>query len=230
MLVSHKYKFIFFKTVKTASSSVFEFFTPFCLPKNINYNQKDYLQDKYLGFYNTGIIGNPNYKHRAKRRHVYCRKVKKILDNIDSDIWNNYFKFCVVRNPWDLCVSRYFYHYKEKFVKSNFKKMIEDMDSLIANKTKVLFALGSPKRLYKINNKYICDYHIKYEELKNGIIEVCNKCGIKDYDLNNLPNFKSGFRDKSVHYSEYYDDYLKKLVEKMYEDDIKKFNYKFESK
>lgn len=238
MLVSHKYQFIFLKTIKTASSSVFDFFTPFCLPakKLKKENDDHYLKDKYIGFYKTGIVGNFEEKIHAKKRHVSCSEVKKILDNIDTKIWNTYFKFCVVRNPWDLCVSRFFWieialkkNDLTKNVRLKFKDMIEKAYDTFKNKNKdKYFAIEKPEEIYKLDGKYICDFHIKYENLKDDIKTVCEKCNIENYDLKNLLNLKSGIRDKSIHYSYYYNDYLKNIVAEIYKDDIEKFNYTFE--
>lgn len=221
MLISHKYKFIFFKTIKTASSSVFTFFTPFCLPPEKNFKHESYLNLDYLGCYDTGIVGNSNAKQMHDKMHVSCVKARQIVNKINKKIWKEYFKFCVVRNPWDLCVSKYFWIKREnKKDNLNFKEMIKCLDDGV-NK------INTRQNLYKIKNNYICNYHIKYESLIEGIKEVCNICKINDYDLDNLTNQKSTYRDHSINYKEFYDSETKDIVYKIYADDIKKFNYDF---
>jgi len=222
MLVSYKYKFIFFKTIKTASSSVFTFFTPYCLPSNHEFKYENELNDNHLGFWKTGIVGNALSIRNETKRHVPCYKAKNILNKIDKKIWNNYFKFCVVRNPWDLCVSYFFYRKRDGINRDNsFEEMIEKLDDGI-NK------INTRQDLYKLNGKYVCNFYIKFENLKNGLIKVCDICNIKDYDLNNLTNNKSNYRDRSIHYSNFYNNKTKDKVASLYADDIKKFDYEFE--
>ena len=57
MLISHIKKFIFFKSVKTASTSVFNFLLPYCLPKNIIIQDFNILSKDYFGYWPTGIVG-----------------------------------------------------------------------------------------------------------------------------------------------------------------------------
>lgn len=217
MLISHKYKFIFFKSIKTASSSVFEFFTPYCLPDEENFKHENYLDLSHIGFYKTGIVGDPNSNSKYNKMHVRCQRVKKVLDEINKKIWRKYFKFSVVRNPWDLCVSRYFWH-KANNKPYNFEQMIKMLSTGL---------IPARKDLYQMNDNYICDYYIKYENLLDDIKTVCEKCNIKKYDLNNLTNQKSNYRDHSISYREYYNSELKDIVARVYADDIKKFNYSF---
>lgn len=219
MLTSYKNKFIFFKTIKTASSSVFNFFTPYCLPDDFEFKYENELNDNYLGFWSNGIVGNPLTKSCELKRHVPCIKARQILNKIDKNIWRTYFKFCVVRNPWDICVSLYFWRKRDGINRDvSFEEMINKLGK----------TLSIRQDTYKINDKYICDFHIKYENLYNGIKKVCNLCNIKNYDLNNLTNNKSGYRDKSYHYSEFYNDSTKDIVANLYKSDIKKFKYEFE--
>lgn len=195
------------------------FFTPFCLPfyksKNFNYN----LNDKDIGIYKTGIVGdkNANQKLWENKRHVKAEKAKKIIDKIDKSIWHSYFKFTVIRNPWDMVVSMYFYRIKARNMQKGFCKFIKRISE----------EKNHNYEIYKINNEYICDYYIKYENLLNGIKHVCEHCKLENYNLDNFKNFNSNYRPKKLDYKEMYNQETKKLVEKLYEDYIEKFNYKF---
>ena len=53
MLVSHRYKFIYTKTRKTAGSSVESYFEPFCMPDG-EWTQR-HLREEYVS--DAGIIG-----------------------------------------------------------------------------------------------------------------------------------------------------------------------------
>ena len=224
MLVSYKYKFIFLKTIKTGSSSVFTFFTPYCLPKGFKFNYET-LDPKWNGFYNTGIVGDIEPKHQTNKYHVTVKRAKEICDKKNAEIWKNSFKFCVIRNPWDLVVSKYCWKKKSKKNKDmDFNYFVSILDD---GKNK----MRTRQDLYKIDgkkDKYVCDFHIKYERLEKGIEEACKVCGIKNYNLKNLAEIHSNARDKSKHYSEYYNDKTKNIVAKLYSDDIRRFHYEFE--
>ena len=62
MLVSHRYKFIFTKTVKTAGTSIESYFEKYCMPEGEwkeSHNREEYVSE-------TGIIG---YRGRAPLSH-----------------------------------------------------------------------------------------------------------------------------------------------------------------
>lgn len=229
MLVSHNYKFIFLKSIKTASTSAFVFFAPYCLPKNLikNYKFEFSSQEKYVGNYKEGMVGkidrNPKTNRIIfKKKHVVAANAKTILDNIDEKIWKNYFKFTIVRNPWDLMVSLYFH--KLKYFPIEMKDV--NFDNFIKSLYYKKYVEGY--LFYKINEKYVCDYHIRYEHLYEGIKHVCKKANIIHYDLNNFKKFRSDSRPKGLNYKTMYKNKkTKKMVEELYESDIQKFKYVF---
>lgn len=230
MLISHKYKFIFFKSVKTASTSTFAFFTPYCLPENLKaeYDFKKRPLDKHLGIFKEGIIGrkNANQKIGEHPRHVKPKYVKEMLDKIDSNIWKTYFKFVNIRNPWDMTVSRYFFYknYVWPNKKFDFQKFVQDLyesQYVIGNEK------ATSRDMYTLNKEYICDFHIRYESLKEDIKKVCENLQIKEFNVKTLQNFNSEFRENKKNYKEMYNEKTKKLVEKMYIKDIEKFEYGF---
>lgn len=105
MLVSHRYRFIYTKTVKTAGTSVESYFEPYCMKEgewSFSNQRDEYISD-------AGIIG-----YRGKNRpdncvwynHMSAREIKNLLG---QDIWDSYFKFCVVRNPFSKAVSWYYF-------------------------------------------------------------------------------------------------------------------------
>ena len=105
VLVSHRYKFIYIKNMKDASTSVEAFFEKYCVdPK---------LEDKYSGRHvanhqitQHGVIGARMTHSPRWSPHTPAPKIKNM---ICDNIFNNYFKFAVVRNPWDKMVSFYWH-------------------------------------------------------------------------------------------------------------------------
>uniref|UniRef100_A0A6C0J6C8 Uncharacterized protein n=1 Tax=viral metagenome TaxID=1070528 RepID=A0A6C0J6C8_9ZZZZ len=91
---------------------------------NINYEE-----------YNTstGFITDHHPLIKGKMPvHSGCENIKKVF----PDIFDSYFKFCVVRNPYDRIVSRYFWDLKINEIKKNlsFKEYLENEDKKRINK------------------------------------------------------------------------------------------------
>ena len=249
MLVSHEHKFIFLKSIKTASTSVFGFFLPYCLPKEKaeKYNYSFKSSQDLIGKYQTGMIGLIKHTKgkEARLQHVQTSTAKKTLDSIDENIWKDYFKFSIVRNPFDLLVSLYFFRINYTWKvnpklkpKGNLKLPFKKPNNLKEHKQNFYQFLTNlindkiyhrPKGYiyYKINNEFVCDYHIRYENLKEGIEYVCQKCNIKNYNFKNLKHFRSNTKPKNLKYQDMYNETTKELAYNFYKEDFEKFDYKF---
>ena len=215
VLISHRYKFIYIKNKKVAGSSIESFFGQFCIDPNEKYSFDDKINEKIS---NYGIIGSRCSK---KKGLWYNHKTaKEIKNDIPNNIWNSYLKFCVVRNPWDVMVSRYYWDNRGgKNIHTNFNKYIKNFNNNQQNNWNI----------YTINNKPICDYYIRYDNLKEDIIKLCNILGIKNYNINHLPNHKNNIRIEKKHYSYYYNDFTKNIVYKNNKNEIDFHKFNFEN-
>ena len=77
---------------------------------------------------------------------------------------------------------------------------------------------------YMINGDICIDFFIKYEDLENGIKHVCDKLDIA-FEPENIPNFKSGMRNKQFSLSEFYDPETINIVNQLYEFELNYFEY-----
>ena len=196
MIVSHKHKFIFVKTFKTAGSSI-----------------ENYLQ-KYLGS-NDILRGSeydntPSLNAPSKGRH----KSAQIIKNMYPKEWNEYFKFSIDRNPWDVAVSYYFYmKHAGRISSQSFNKWIINADLKLLNNWKK----------YTIDNKVAVDKVLKYENL---IDEIQNIPVPYNGELETI-FLKKGHRP-SKDYKIYYTDKTKKLIEDNFAETISMFGYTYE--
>jgi len=105
MLVSHRYRFIYTKTAKTAGTSVEVYFEPYCMRPGEW--EPSHVRDDYES--EAGIVGfrGPNRPPDCKWWHHMPAAM--IRERLGEEVWNNYFKFCVIRNPYDKVASGFFH-------------------------------------------------------------------------------------------------------------------------
>jgi hypothetical protein len=146
MIISHKHKFIFLKTRKTAGSSIEKYLYRYLGPDDIcTGSPRD---------------GTPRLNAPTDDGHVSWKYIK----NNFSFEWQNYYKFAVERNPWDKVVSYYYWYQKIKpgKVKNGFYYFLKD--------TK--FASLNDWKLYTNNNTIVVDDLIPYEKLHSKLHKI----------------------------------------------------------
>ena len=157
VLISHRFKFIYIKNMKVAGTSIEAYFEKYCMDPN-----KDHIVEHKLDSSITeyGIVGNREGGKRTKYFEVMgAQTIKKY---IGDDIFNSYFKFCAVRNPYDKMVSLYHmmksrYRVKYIFFDEFVKKLV--IIFLVTLETKSLLIL------YKVTRRFRKSlYKIKYDE------------------------------------------------------------------
>lgn len=232
MLVSHTKRFIYTKTAKTAGTSVEAFFEPFCRePGN-----QEFRPETESRVSSYGIIGYRGVLKRFARWPLIGEKwyahmpAEQIKRRVGSKIWSEYFKFCVVRNPFDKVISGF--HYFEKLQRHGDWDEINRLDSLPARFARwVETRVASRKILadrnrYVIHGKFCLDFVIRYERLSEGIQHVCERVGI-DRDVE-LPHLLAGYRPKKTRLDDYYDAKTRRIVEEVFDFELEHFGYRYE--
>ena len=177
MIISHKYKFIFIKTRKTAGSSI-EYNLSSCLgdndvitplegiPKAKKHLSKNYFIDTKLSiiFKKIGLFKISKFFLYEIKSHEHAHKVKKI---VGEKIWNTYYKFCVEREPVDKCLSYYFMR-KNSPTSSKKRKSMTWSDFVKKGNFPIDY------NFYTYNNELIVDKIINYENLNAELNEVFN--------------------------------------------------------
>lgn len=223
MLISHDKKFIYLKTIKTAGTSVEIFFQEHCLPKaHPCHLSPTHLMNETIS--NNGIVGHRGNSIPDKVKYYNHMPAHEIKMLVGDDIWENYFKFCVIRNPFDKVVSWWWFQLSENQrneyafkdfndIKANFK------DWLLSTET-----FPHDDHIYKINNVICVDSFINYENLIHDTELVSQKLNII-FDITKLKRYKSGYRKKDTHFSEYYDNETATVVKNKFSWEISTFGY-----
>lgn len=214
MLVSHLYKFIFIKSLKTAGTSTEVFLEQYCI--------SDIEESHWRGAIATeeGIIGKRGKKETPRtpygdfRNHM---KASVLRDSLGSEIFDNYTKIINIRNPFDMLVSNYFYRgstitFKEFIMTTNIVSELNDKH----------------KRFMFIDNNFIIDEVIRYEDLESDINGLISKLSMPP-SQRTLGYYKKSKRRDENHYSSMYDSETISFVEEEMKDYLERFNYKFEN-
>lgn len=230
MILSHKNKFIFIKPQKTAGTSVELFLSKFCGNTDIitpfiydpNKNiRKDFGSTEPQNHIIKKLVFEFTFKDIYKvfrffeypktiyTEHLNAFQIKKMCG---VDLWNNYMKISIVRNPWDHAVSYYKWYLFRGHFKGTFKDFVKRGYNL---QTDFLF----------INDEFICDTIIRFETLKKDVNKLINNLQLET-NLT-LPEAKKNIRDEGDDYRSYYDLETEDIVRSMNIKIIERFDYKF---
>lgn len=222
-MISHKHKCIFIHIPKTGGTSIEHIIWPDPedkTPENLWCNRKQAI--KLNKYHNEGL------------QHLFAKDVKK---EVGENIFNSYYKFSFVRNPWDRLVSEYYYH-KKITAKNLFKKSknlfhfidpffnteLKDFESFVNSLTQFDSIHLKNQVNFITNNqgKIILDNIYRFEEFSRNINKVLSELKINLYSP--IPHLKKTNRG---HYKGYYTEKTKNLIGDIYKDDIETFNYSF---
>lgn len=200
MIVNHKYKFIFLKTRKTASTSIEIALSQFCNNGDIitPLDPEDTPIRQKLGFKKAQ---NYHFPLRFYDKFDWLRTIRRarrqqfinhsnalfVQARIDKEIWESYFKFCFERNPFDKAISRYYWSTKEP------RPAISDY--LQSARVDLL----SNWDIYTINDHIAVDFVGHYEHLADDLATVQQK--LKIPEKIRLPEAKGHYRLNHEHYS-----------------------------
>jgi hypothetical protein len=108
MIISHKYKYIFLKTSKTAGTSIEIALSKYCGEKDII---TPIMKEDEVIRQNLGYKGPQNYleQDRITARYYNHISAAEIIPRIGEEVWNSYYKFCFERNPFERVISQYFF-------------------------------------------------------------------------------------------------------------------------
>ena len=220
MLISHRKKFIYIKTIKTASTSVEIYFEPWAMPENTVKDPVANITGEYIT--PAGIVARRG-RNRANSVWHSHKKGRSIKSQVGDEIWNSYFKFCVIRNPYDRAVSRFYYqNLREEGIDLSLKSRAE-LQAMFTDF--VTNTHDSDSRIWTINGTPCVDKVIRYDQLAHGMQEVCNTLDIP-WDPSQLGDFKSGVRPANV-YTQLYTAEARAAVESSHSLEFKLFDFKY---
>ena len=230
MIISHSHRFIFFKSLKTAGTSIEAALSNQCSGNDVVVPINDFAHNRDPDGQVQHRSMNADEFYRSIGQHVDAPTIK---NREPAEVWNNYFKFSIARNPWDRALSYFFWERRQDASLTPRKRFYHNLgmpyDDFTPVKRKFSQfiksrVLENNDRFYVIDDQLCVDFVIRYEFLDDDYREVCERIGLSTL---NIPHLKTGMRKKERHYTEYYDQETREIVADLHRNDIRLFGYGF---
>ncbi len=204
-MISHKYRCIFIHIPRCGGASI----------ENLIWPGQRNPEDLWMGFVDK-------YHNKYQTDGLQHLLSQQIREEIGQELHDSYYKFTMVRNPWDKLVSQYCYISKRPdlcaFIGMKQDDCFKKYLSLIRKRTHVQWEL-QVDFLKDINGDSLVDYVGRFENYNQSVLNVLGKLGI---NKKKIPHIN---RSKRKPYSSYYDSESIELVNELYASDIEEFGY-----
>ncbi len=233
MIISHRHRFIFIKTGKTAGTSLEVALSKICGPNDVctplgkrltgqssRPGEEELVPRNWQGVFWPAMGFSVPWERTQRelkdafrgRKFFNHMSAEQVRDRVGTRIWNSYYKFCFERNPWDKAVSAFNWERTRLDVPRDFRRWLE--------------VRKPPSQVgrYSIDGAIAMDFIGLFERLEDDFQAVLRSVGVTDMPA--LPRTKSGFRDDRS-YREYYDDETREIVARRCHQEIALFGYEF---
>lgn len=208
-MIFHKHNSIFIHIPKAGGTSIENLLWP-----DVDSRGPESL---WMGF----VKPNYNKYQTGGLQHLLAKQVR---EEVGAEVFEAYYKFTIVRNPWDKIISQFSYMQRRKdlreFVGMKKSTSFEKYLDLIQKKEHVQWK----KQIDFItddNGELLVNDVFKLENLNTEMPQLSSSLGI---DTEVLPHHNKSVRKA---YEDYYSIETKERVAEMYKEDIKYFNYQF---
>lgn len=206
-MISHKHRCIFIHIPRSGGSSI----------EDVVWPEPRREADLWMGF----VSPHSNRYQTGGLQHLTARLVREV---VGQRVFNEYFKFTFVRNPWDKAISQFAYLSQRgdlrRFLGAPEGLSFSDYLDRIGSCAHVQW---SPQYdfLYDEDGEPLVDFVGRFERLTEDARTVFERLGIS---CPVLPHTRA-----SAHppYATYYDDHARRRIQDLYAKDISEFNYHF---
>lgn len=231
MIVSHRHRFIFLKTRKTAGSTLEVVLSRVCGPDDIvtplgpkdealrlDHGPRNYRLPMWRWPLN-GLLKELRGRHPGTRwtGHYPHMRAKAVRRLVGEEVWSSYYKITSERNPWDRQVSLYYWRMRNMADPPSFEQYLRGSD-------RRALRLGNFD-IYSIGGRVIVDDVILYHDMRAGLERIFDRLAIPLPD--EIPGAKTGIRPGSD-YRTYYTEETRELIARCYAREIDVFGFSFD--
>ncbi|MDB2686357.1 sulfotransferase family protein [Mariniblastus sp.] len=206
MILSHDKKFIFVHLYKTGGTSIRR-----CLEKyDAAYKIHHWAKSK--------LTAKPVFNSPIAHKHATASTIR---ETVGADIFDQYFSFCFVRNPWAWQVSLYHYVLKKmRHEQHELFKSFQCFDDYLAWRCDGNVQLQK-EYLVDGQDNQIVKFIGRMENFNQDFQEVCKTLQI---DSPALPHLNQSV---STSYREFYDSKSETMLAEAFREDIELLDYEF---
>jgi len=241
-MLSYQHETIFVHIPKTAGQAIEYIFLD---DLGLQWDTREQLLLRYSP---PDECGPPRLAHLTAQQYIDCNCVSR-------DEFDRFFKFSVVRNPWDRCVS--FYKYRGKPWKETFNEFLNGRFVNYEWEQRYWFVRPQVEFIYGQDGRLLVDDVVRFENLGEDVARICRRVGVENtlrsvnrstrypfsdtvrfverslkFPIREMRNFGKYVLEKKnlfTYYADYYDEESFKIVKKLYDQDIEAFNYDFDA-
>jgi hypothetical protein len=249
MIISHKYHFIFIKTAKTAGTSIEVFLSPLCGESDIltPFSEPEPWHDprNYTGWFNPMNDLKTKWDFMRRKRNsqavwpiretlsYFSRKIKyyhhipawQIRNRLPPDIWQNYYKFCIERNPYDKVISAWSWYKHKKGTEITLDGYLKKCEQWMGSRDHAVGIWPYNYLNYTEPNsdKLMVDKIVYYEHLKDELPVIFKQLNI-DAVFDKFPTSKGGLRNGSD-YREILTPYQRNIIDNLFVKEFEMHGY-----
>lgn len=162
---------------------------------------------------------------RSKRRGIGYHERWDLVKQSDPIAWQEYFKFSIVRNPWDRVYSIYtYYRYGgKKVTKVDPSKMPSSFGDFVYDLAGNLDKLGIGYTQSEFIGEEL-DFVLRFEYLREDFSKMCELANIRPEPY--LPHARRSEREEDYFFQ--YSRHMREIVAFYFKEDIERFNYTFD--
>jgi len=188
------------------------------------------------GYLKRGRFDLPSQMNRARAMDIAAKMqgelthpAAKDVRNAFPKIWDDYFKFCFVRNPYAHAVSLWGWRTRKLNRPMSFTDFLKVLNGDLPNDQDNI-GRQTPWgptgwKIYTIDDEIIVNRAAKMENLYVELEAICDRVGIP-FDVDQFPH-RLATTNANASYRKYYGDEEKALSERMYSRKLQAFDCEF---
>lgn len=213
-MINHTHRCIFIHIPKTAGTSI----------ENAIWGD-DWTQRTEEQLWMGAVCPGYNKYQSGGLQHLLATQIRQ---EVGTDVFNDYYKFSITRNPWDKVVSQYLYVKTRRDIQKmmglprwlTFRAYV---NALVEKHDLHVQSMEQFQFLYGAENQLLVDFVGRFDTLDADFQHIVSVLGLGPLSL---PHAMQSQRKKKA-YQHYYSSKTKQIIATLYRRDIDLFDYAF---
>lgn len=222
MIINHKYRFIYVKNARVASTSFEIALSKFCGPGDIitPISGKNERIRTQMNFTPPQNFQDPATGEKLYWAHISAREIRS---KVPAEVWNDYFKFGIERNPFDRIISL-FYHDGAKRKIGDTKDLRKMLEWWLSTTDR---PLSNWNNYTDENGNIMLDFMLLYESLYAHTRELEHKLGLPSRIPIKRVHAAAEKRKNYTHYRQVLTEKSRDILSRACRNEIEKYGYEF---